>query len=364
MDFTPTNEQLALQGAVREMASRLAPKDAGGDVPTGPQPLDRAGWRAVAEMGLLGLPFSEEHGGFGASAVEVALAASELGAARVALPYADALAAAAALAAGGQGGELAGVISGERVVLTALGEAGAVWAPDQPSRTASPGGSGDGGSGDGVTLSGSAVAAMDLSDADAVVTTAMAGDELGVYLVTSPSVDGAAVTFEAASAVRLGGREVLDAALDLGLVALCGEALGAMGAALTMTTEYLTTRKQFGVALMRFQALTQRAADMYVSVELTRSAVLFAAMTMADDDVPADERSATASRAKYLVGTYGRHVGQEAIQLHGGIGMTAEYAVGHYTSRLAAIERTFGDTRYHLARLAGEVARHESVDVI
>ena len=208
-------------------------------------------------------------------------------------------------------------------------------------------------------MSGVGVGNTDLSEAHAVVTTALADGELGVYLVETPSVDRAVATFDGASAVRLGGREVLDAALALGNVAQSGEAIGAMEAALGMTVEYLKTRKQFGVPLMTFQALTQRAADMYVGVELTRSAVLFAAMALAEEvDVDA------VSRAKYLVGTYGRLVGQEAIQLHGGIGMTAEYAVGHYTSRLASIERTFGDTRYHLARLAQGVGDHESVDVI
>lgn len=351
MDFKPNEEQRALASAVRDMASSLTPKDEGNGAPTGPQPFDPTGWSRMAEMGLLGLPFSEDAGGFGASSIEVALAASELGKARVALPYADAMAAAAALDAAGSD-LLADVVGGEKVVLTAFGEKGGVWAPDQPTRTAT-------GSGDGVTLSGVGVGNTDLSEAHAVVTTALADGELGVYLVEAPSVDRAVATFDGASAVRLGGREVLDAALALGNVAQSGEAIGAMEAALGMTVEYLKTRKQFGVPLMTFQALTQRAADMYVGVELTRSAVLFAAIALAEEvDVDA------VSRAKYLVGTYGRLVGQEAIQLHGGIGMTAEYAVGHYTSRLASIERTFGDTRYHLARLAQGVGDHESVDVI
>lgn len=351
MDFTPNDEQRALQAAVRDLASGLTPRDVGKGAPTGPQPFDPSGWAKLVEMGLLGLPFSEEAGGFGASAIEVALAAAELGAARVALPYADAMAAAGALDAGGHAA-LADVVGGEKVVLTAFGEKAGVWAPDQPSRTAD-------GWGETVTLSGVGVGNGDLTAADAVVTTAIFGDEVGVYLVDSPSVDGAVATFEGASAVCLGGREVLDAALALGTVAACGEALGAMGAALTMTVEYLKTRKQFGVPLMTFQTLTQRTADMYVGVELTRSATLFAAMTLADE-VDLD----TISRTKYLVGTYGRRVGQEAIQLHGGIGMTAEYGVGHLTARLAAIERTFGDPRYHLAQLAQRVGDHESVDVV
>lgn len=351
MDFTPNDEQRALQSAVRDLAAGLTPRDDGNGAPTGPQPFDPTGWAKLVEMGLLGLPFSEDAGGFGASPIEVVLAAGELGAARVALPYADAMAAAGALDAAGSD-LLADVIGGEKVVLTAFGEKGGVWSPDTPTRTAT-------GSGDGVTVSGVAVGNGDLSAADAVVTTALADGEVGVYLLESPTVERATVTFDGASAVRIGGREVLDAALALGTVTVSGEALGAMGAALTMTVEYLKTRKQFGAPLMKFQTLTQRAADMYVAVELTRSAVLFAAMTLADElDLE------TVSRAKYLVGTHGRHVGQEAIQLHGGIGMTAEYGVGHLTGRLAAIERTFGDTRHHLTRLAQHVGDHDAVEVV
>src|SRR5699024_6700537 len=111
------------------------------------------------------------------------------------------------------------------------------------------------------------------------------------------------------------------------------------------TVEYLKTRKQFGVPLMTFQTLTQRAADMYVSLELARSTAFYGAMQLGEDP---DDRD-TASRLKVIVGQAGRHIGQEAIQLHGGIAMTAEYAVGHLTGRHTAIEHTFGDTRTHLA---------------
>ncbi len=133
-----------------------------------------------------------------------------------------------------------------------------------------------------------------------------------------------------------------------------------MDSALSMTVDYLKSRKQFGVPLMTFQTLSQRAADLYTSVELARSAALFAAMALGDD--PDDW--ATAARTKAVVGQAGRHVGQEAIQLHGGIGMTAEYAVGHRATRLTAIEHSYGDTRWHLARLAAHLRDHESVDVL
>lgn len=133
-----------------------------------------------------------------------------------------------------------------------------------------------------------------------------------------------------------------------------------MDSAFTMTVDYLKTRKQFGVPLAHFQTLTQRAADMYTALEIARSTVYFAAMTLAVD--PGD--TATISRLKVVTGKAGRHIGQEAIQLHGGIGVTAEYAVGHRTARLTAIEHTFGDTRQHLARLAAGVRGYGALDLI
>jgi len=146
----------------------------------------------------------------------------------------------------------------------------------------------------------------------------------------------------------------------LGTLVLAAEALGAMEAALGLTVDYLKTRKQFGVPLMRFQTLTQRAADMYTSLELARSAVYFLAMTLAEN--PDDDTAV--SRVKVIVGKAGRHVGQEAVQLHGGIGMTAEYAVGHHLARITAIEHTYGDTRFHLAKQARHVKDNDSRDLL
>jgi hypothetical protein len=139
--------------------------------------------------------------------------------------------------------------------------------------------------------------------------------------------------------------------------ALCAEAVGAMEEALRLTTEYLKTRKQFGVTLNNFQTLTQRAADMYVSLEMARSMSYYAAMSIADGHFD----PLVASRAKLQIGRSGRHVGQEAIQLHGGIGVTAEYPIGHYTARLTAIEQTLGSSRDHLRLLAGRVGDYDVV---
>src|SRR6202008_4092342 len=137
--------------------------------------------------------------------------------------------------------------------------------------------------------------------------------------------------------------------------ALCAEAVGAMEEALRLTTDYLKTRKQFGVTLNTFQTLTQRAADMYVSLELARSMNLYAAMSIADGNLD----PVIAARAKLQIGRSGRHIAQEAIQLHGGIGMTAEYPVGHYAARLTAIEHTLGSSQDHLQVLIDHIADHD-----
>ena len=129
-----------------------------------------------------------------------------------------------------------------------------------------------------------------------------------------------------------------------------------------LTTDYLTTRKQFGMTLNRFQALTFRAADMYTSVELTRRIVSWAAMVLADESSSAEKITEASRRAKLQVSKAGRHIGQEAIQLHGGIGMTMEYAVGHVTARLTALDHLLGDGRAQAARLGEHLTEYDVVE--
>jgi alkylation response protein AidB-like acyl-CoA dehydrogenase len=131
-----------------------------------------------------------------------------------------------------------------------------------------------------------------------------------------------------------------------------------MDTALRMTVDYLKTRKQFGVTLSKFQSLTFRAADMYVSLELARSTALWAVLVQ---DAGGDVVQA-ADRARLQTSRAGRHIGKEAIQLHGGIGMTAEYKIGHYTSRLTAIDHVLGDGDWALARLAVGIDAYQTVD--
>jgi alkylation response protein AidB-like acyl-CoA dehydrogenase len=143
---------------------------------------------------------------------------------------------------------------------------------------------------------------------------------------------------------------LIEHVIDEAIAALCAEAVGAMQAMQDLTLEYLKTRKQFGRAIGSFQALQHRSVDMLVAVEQARSMALFAAV-MAAEENPVERRKAI-SAAKVQIGRSGRHVGQEAIQLHGGIGMTNEYSVGHYFKRVTMIDQLYGDADTHLTRLA------------
>ncbi len=176
----------------------------------------------------------------------------------------------------------------------------------------------------------------------------------------------ARIVFDQTPATPLGeGGDATEAVKDViaaATVAYCHEALGAMDTALRLTTDYLTTRKQFGVTLNRFQSLTFRAADMYTSLELTRSIVLWATMVLADEHASAESKREAAARAKLQVSRAGRHVGQEAIQLHGGIAMTAEYVVGHLTARLTAIDHLLGDGRQQVRNLSRRLTSYGVVE--
>ena len=354
MDFTIDSEQKALAEAVREMAVRRSAEPSANGA--GPRPHDPELWSAMAQTGLLGLPFGEDVGGFGASAVEVFVAARELGRASVQSPYADALLASSLLAAAGAD-LLEAAVSGEALVLPALAEPMRAFAPV-------PGGVSASETGDGVTLDGVKGPVPFGAAASHCVVSARLGEETVLVLLEGPEVvDDVLRLKEASGRILLRGADADQALTDavaLASVVLAGQALGAMESAVSMTTDYLRTRKQFGVPLAAFQALTHRAADMYVSLELARSTAMYLAMSVAEGDTD----PALVSRCRVVLARTGRHIGQEAIQLHGGIGVTAEYAVGHFTAMLTAIERTYGDPRQHLGALAAGVGDHETVGVL
>ncbi|QBX54699.1 acyl-CoA dehydrogenase [Nocardioides seonyuensis] len=370
MDFTYDDEQIALRDAVRgllarkysdfEQRRRQVAEDPG---------FDESLWGELAEMGVLGLPFSEDDGGMGAGPVEVAIVATELGRVIAPEPFLSSVVLAGGLVALAGTPEqrtevLGSLASGERVLALAHLE------PGDPV-TATP-------SGDSWTLSGVKEPVVHGARADQVVVSATRPDgSLGLFLVEGDaatragysSYDGgraARISFEDTTAVALGdpetdGAPLLEQALAGARIAACHEMLGGMEVALSATTDYLKSRKQFGVTLNTFQALNFRAADMYVSLELARSTALWASMVHATGDAAATREAA--ARAGLHVGKAARHIGQDAIQLHGGIAMTAEYLVGNITARLTVLERFLGDGD-HLSVLAAGIDDHAALDPI
>ena len=372
MDFTLDSEQTALRDAVRgllkgydaEHRREVTKEDPG---------FDEKMWGRLAEMGVLGLPFAEDDGGMGAGPVELSVVAEEIGRVNAPEPFAESVVLAgglvAALGTSEQKQDVLGRLSsGELVPAAAVLEPAGRWDLAAGGVTESDG-----------TLTGVKEPVLGGSRADLFVVTAAVGDGVGVFLVepgdgvsvsSYTTIDGtraARVTFDGAAATRLGDGSTDDLAaiervVAAAKIAYCHEAVGLMDTALRLTTEYLTTRKQFGVTLNRFQALTFRAADMYTSVELTRSIVTWATMVIADPTSSPEKVTEAARRAKLQVSKAGRHVGQEAIQLHGGIGMTAEYSVGHYTARLTAIDHLLGDGREQTSHLAAHLTDYGVVE--
>ena len=307
---------------------------------------------------------SEEAGGFGGSEVENAILAEELGRGLVVEPFLAAILALQVLARigefDGRAALIEGVIAGERKIVLAHGEADGRGDPRIIAATATP-------RGEGWAISGSKSMIMGAPSADALLVSARTPGGVSLFLVEPGSpgldcheyrlVDNARVADIRLEAVegRLIGQEggaldAIEAALDHATIVACAEAVGLMDTALFMTRDYLKTRKQFGVAIGDFQALQHRMADMLVEMELARSMVFQGLAALAQGD--ADARREGVSAAKAIVNDAGLFVTRQAIQLHGGIGMTEEYAVGHYYRRMFVINQLFGNSDVHLVRYA------------
>ena len=374
MDFTYDDEHDALRQAVAGLLSRAYDGEKRRAVVAADPGFDEKTWAALAEMGLLGLPFAEEHGGAGAGPVEVAIVAEEIGRVLAPEPFVEAVVLAGglvdAVGTDAQRTELLGALAeGSAVLAFAHAEPGTRWSPAAAEVYATE----DAG---GWRLTGTKEPVPSGARADVLVVSALVdgrtrlfvvdGDAEGLSRVGYRTHDGsraARVEFADTPAEPLGEGPAdrsadIERAQAVARIAYAHEAIGAMATALATTTEYLRTRKQFGVTLNKFQALTFRAADMYVSLELARSTALWASLVVA----AGGDLVTAADRARLQTSRASRHIGKEAIQLHGGIGVTAEYTVGHYTSRLTAIDHVLGDGDWALARLAGGIADHETVD--
>lgn len=374
MDFELTDEQVMLRDTVRDLLARAYDPETRLKVTDTELGWSREVWNQLAELGVLGLAFSEEDGGVGAGPVEVMVVLEEIGRRNAPEPVLDAVLVPGGLIAQAGTDEqkqrvLPDVVAGTKLLAFAHSEPGTRWPAVELGTKAVA-------QGDGYVLTGvkNPVPHGDCAD-ELVVSATLPDGGLGLFLVAADAAGvtrtpyrtfderrGAQLEFDGAAGELLGGLADATAALDAvtaqAQASLCAESLGAMEESLRLTTEYLKTRKQFGVTLSKFQTLTQRAANMYVSLELARSMSYYATAALADGITD----PVVGSRARLQVGRAARHIGQEAVQMHGGIGITTEYPVSHYVARLTAIARTLGSDLEHLRLLSDKIGDYSLVE--
>lgn len=374
MDFDLSEEQRLLKESVDGLLAssydfesrKKYAKEKGG--------YSKALWSKFAEQGLLGLPFSEEDGGFGSGPVETMIVMEAMGRALVLEPYlATVILGGGFLRHGGSTAQkqahLPGIIDGSKTLAFAQLEKNSRYNLADVATTAKKKGSG-------WVIDGEKFVVLHGDTADTLVVTARTkGGQrdkagIGVFLVpanakgvtvkgypTQDSLRAADITFnnvEVGADAAIGDPEnalpLIERVVDDARIALCAEAVGAMEESLKTTMQYIKERKQFGVAISTFQSLQHRGADMFVALEQARSMSYLATMAGNIDD--AKERAKSVAAAKVQIGRSARYVGQQSIQLHGGVGMTMEFKIGHYFKRLTMIESLFGDADFHLRRVA------------
>ncbi|OSZ75500.1 acyl-CoA dehydrogenase family protein [Hydrogenophaga sp. IBVHS1] len=330
-------------------------------------------WRQLCGLGVSGLRIAEEHGGFGGSAADLAVVMQAFGQALLTEPFlASAVLGATALSLSGDATShalLPQVASGERTVAWASDEAAGrhapCWVETRATRT-----------GGAWQLTGTKACVLNAPQANAFIVSARVSGApadapgLGLFLVNAGSeglgcrgyrliddTPAGDLEFNNVVAQPLGdpadpvsGGRVIEATRRAGMAAVCADAVGAMEGAYQLTVSYLNTRKQFGRLIGENQSLRHRVADMMVELEIARSMAMLAASAIDD---PASAENEDLARAKFIIGRHGRTLCQSAIQLHGGIGMTEEYAVGHYLRRITVIDQLFGDSANQISRLAG-----------
>lgn len=376
MNFEYSDEQRLLADTLRRFLATGYHWDARAKIVASAPGWSEDVWAALAEMGVLGLPFAGEHGGMDGTAVDVSIVMEAIGEALVVEPY---------LATVGLGGRavaragtraqqarlLPALVQGKLRLALAQTEPGARYDLRAVAARARR-------QGDGWVLDGDKRAVLHGGAADWLVVSARTGgqglDPRGISLFLVPRgasgltlreyrtidnlrvadvrLDGVALPADALLGPEGGGLDVLEDAVDYATALLCAEAVGAIRYANEATVEYLKTRRQFGVPIGSFQALQHRAVDMLISYEQARSLALLACVKV-DTAAPA-ERRRVVSAAKLRIADACRHVSQEAVQLHGGMGMTEELKISHTFRRLTMIAQTFGDADHHLGRLAAD----------
>lgn len=370
MDFDFSDDQEMLRDSVRKWVDkgydferRRGIVKAGG--------FSRDAWRELAGLGLTGLYVPEAHGGMGFGPVDAMVVMEELGRGMVLEPFAHGALIAGAVLAGHAGDALQSewlpkIAAGDALVVLAHQERAARYRLHHVSTSAKA-------DGDAWLLSGdkSIVPAGDQADAfivparvsgavdaaDGIALFLVAKDAVGVATRGYPTQDGgraAELQLRGARAALItrDGLPALEHAIDVGIAAACAEGVGLMDKLTALTVEYMNTRKQFGVPIASFQALRHRIADVKMQLELGRSMSYFASLKLNDE--PGQRRRAL-SQAKVQLGQSMRFVGQQCIQLHGGIGVTDEYIGSHYFKRLTVLEMTFGDSMHHLGEVSARM---------
>ena len=369
MNFEHTEDRRMLADSLNRFIAEQYPVEKRDPIAPSPQGFSSSIWKKFADIGVIGALFSEADGGFGGDGFDIAVVFEALGKGLVVEPMLGTLMAGRALASIGsekQKAMLASVIDGSQLIALAHDEPGA---SHEPSRVVTRGARNQ----EGWVLQGVKAAIAQGEHADWFLISARTSgaddDQAGISLfciaAKSPGVvirgcgaidggrvaeitlQGTQVSADALIGVEGKGFDALHSALQLGLLALSSESLGAMEVAKAATLEYLSVRKQFGVAIGSFQALQHRMANLLLEVEQARSAVINAAAALNSDSVTS---ARAMSAAKYTVGRVGILMAEEAIQMHGGIGMTWELPLAHYAKRLVMIDHQLGDEDFHLSR--------------
>ncbi len=369
MDFDFTEDQESLRDAVRRWVDkgfsferRHGIAKAGGAT--------REVYAELAELGLTALAIPEAHGGMGFGPIEAMVVNEELGRGLVNAPYAHGAIVAPTLLSGApaavQAEWLPKIADASALVVLAQQERAARYRLEHVTTKAAK-------TGDGWTIRGakSLVPAGDEADAFIVPARTAGADAdaagIGLFLVAKgaaglavrgyPTQDGTraaeiALADTPATLIALDALPLLEQAVDAGIAALCAEGVGVMERLTAITAEYMNTRKQFGVPIASFQALRHRIADVKMQLELARSMSYYASLKLGE---PAAARRRAAAQAKYQLGQSMRFVGQQCIQLHGGIGVTDEYIASHYFKRLTVLEMCFGDSLHQLGEVSARM---------
>jgi pimeloyl-CoA dehydrogenase small subunit len=371
MDFDLSEDQRLLKDSVDRLVLDQYQFEQRKKYMAEPAGYSAAMWNQISELGLLGLPFEEALGGFGGGAVETGIVMDAFGRGLVVEPYFATVILGGGLLRRAAPAAVLGalapkVAAGKLKLAFAHVERQSRYNLADVTTMARKDGSG-------YVLDGAKSVVIHGDTADKIFITARLSGErraragIGLFLVDAatpgvtrqgyPTQDGQRAAEVTLTGVRAGADDLMndnalpliEHVIDEAIAAVCAEAVGAMQSMQDLTLEYLKTRKQFGRAIGSFQVLQHRSVDMLVAVEQARSMAMFAAV-MAGEENPLERRKAI-SAAKVQIGRSARHVGQEAIQLHGGIGMTYEYAVGHYFKRVTMIDQLFGDADTHLSYL-------------